>query len=103
MSKHTPTPYQVDGCADANGFITIRRADGTDNGDTEHQPIATVFRSEDAEFIVRACNARLHQLVACQAAVVRLKAANASRSRKQGDFMVSDIEESIALAEGRAE
>jgi hypothetical protein len=51
---------QVDECPDANGFTTIRRYDGTSSGDTEAQPIATVYNSKDAQLIVRACNAYPH-------------------------------------------
>jgi hypothetical protein len=35
--------YTIDECRDAQGFVTIRRFDGSPNGDTEAQPIATVY------------------------------------------------------------
>lgn len=47
--KHTPEPWQVDACRDANGYYTIRKDDGTLNGNTEDEVIATVYIQEDAE------------------------------------------------------
>ena len=41
--EHTPGDWYVDSCLDANGFFTIRRFDGTEHGNTQEQPIATVF------------------------------------------------------------
>lgn len=35
--------WKVDECADANGFATIRPDDGSANGDTDAQPLATVY------------------------------------------------------------
>lgn len=55
-TKHTPR-LTADECPDANGFITLRSYDGTANGDTGEQPIATVYDQDHAEFIVQACNA----------------------------------------------
>lgn len=55
-AQHTSTPWIDDECISMGGFVTIRRADGSPNGDTEEQPIATVYGQEDAAFIVRACN-----------------------------------------------
>jgi len=51
--------WVVDECEDANGHHTIRIADGTPNGNTVEQPIATVFDYEMAQFIVALQNARL--------------------------------------------
>jgi hypothetical protein len=47
----------VDECPDTNGHLTIRWADGSDNGDLERQPIATVYDMDDAQAIVDAWNA----------------------------------------------
>ena len=55
--KHTPTPWIDDACLDAQGFVTIRRADGIEHGDTETAVIATVYDADTAAFIVRVCNA----------------------------------------------
>ena len=44
--------WTVDPATDANGHWTIRIDDGSDHGDTEQQPIATVFVREDAVLIV---------------------------------------------------
>ena len=51
MAEHTPEPWTVDAAVDAHGFYTIRRADGSEHGDTVHAPIATVFLKEDATVI----------------------------------------------------
>ena len=42
-AQHTPGPWTVDDCPDADGYDTIRLADGTANGNTEAQPIATAY------------------------------------------------------------
>ena len=47
-------PWTVDPVPDANGFATIRPADGTETGDVAAQPIAVVYRAEDAERIMSA-------------------------------------------------
>ena len=47
----------VDPCPDANGNATIRWADGSENGDTERQCVATVYNEDDAQGIVDAWNA----------------------------------------------
>jgi hypothetical protein len=44
--------WQIDDCPDAKGFWTIRTHDGTINGDTTQQPIATVYDLANAELIV---------------------------------------------------
>jgi len=46
----------VDPCPDANGYWTIRIDDGSEHGDTEEQPIATVYDLKDAEQIVSVNN-----------------------------------------------
>jgi len=53
------TRWTVDECPDARGFWTIRRADGTPNGNTEAPPIATVYGLALAETIVADHNDRL--------------------------------------------
>ena len=68
--KHTPTPWIDDACLDAQGFVTIRRADGIEHGDTETAVIATVYDADTAAFIVTACNAHEELLAACQHAAV---------------------------------
>jgi hypothetical protein len=54
--SHTLTPWQVDSVPDANGFSTLRRADDSEHGDTDSEPIATVYKEDDAEQIVRCVN-----------------------------------------------
>jgi len=46
----------VDPISDANGFHSIRIDDGTENGDTDAQPVATVYKEEDAQKIVNSHN-----------------------------------------------
>ena len=48
---------KLDPCPDANGNATIRWDDGSENGNTEKQPIATVYDWDDAQGIVDAWNA----------------------------------------------
>lgn len=52
--KHTPGPWQHDDCLSAAGHITIRQADHSPHGNTEAEPIATVYRAEDARLIAAA-------------------------------------------------
>lgn len=60
MSNHSTsntrtTSWQADDCPDAHGFTTIRRAlAGSPHGDTESQPIATVYDDRDVPLIVEA-------------------------------------------------
>lgn len=44
----------VDQCEDAQGNITIRKNDGSENGDTDSQPVATVYEPEYAKIIAAA-------------------------------------------------
>ena len=55
--KDKPELIIVDLCSAANGESTIRWADGSENGDTERQPVATVYDHNDAQGIVDAWNA----------------------------------------------
>lgn len=48
--------WTVDECPDAYGHWTIRIADGTPNGNTDEQPIATVYNLENAKQIVQEHN-----------------------------------------------
>ena len=53
-------PYKavtIDECPDANGNWTMRFANGTANGDTTQEPIATFYQLDVAESVARACNA----------------------------------------------
>ena len=49
----------IDDCPDANGYYTIRFDDGTIHGNTEEQPIATVFDLSIAKDIVDSHNANI--------------------------------------------
>ena len=42
----------VDECLDANGFWTVRVADGTPSGNTQEQPVATFYDRDLAEWFV---------------------------------------------------
>jgi len=48
--NHTPGPWTVDECPDANGNLTIRQADGGPNGNTEYGPIGCAYslRGDDS-------------------------------------------------------
>lgn len=75
QAQHSPLPkLQADECPDANGFVTLRPFDGSPNGDTIEQPIATVYDSGHASFIVRACN-EYGKHADWQKVAIRLKAA----------------------------
>lgn len=45
------TPWIVDECPDANGFSTVAIDDGSLNGSTEEQPVATVYDEANAQAI----------------------------------------------------
>lgn len=51
-AKHTS--WVLDECRDANGFYTVRIADGSPNGDTGACPIATVYQDHNAALIAAA-------------------------------------------------
>lgn len=53
-TQHTPGPWQCDDCLSANGFTTINRADDTPHGNTDEQPVATVYADADACLIAAA-------------------------------------------------
>jgi hypothetical protein len=49
----------IDPTTDSNGFFTLRPSDGSPHGDTDEQPIATVFDESNAKiiaFVVTACH-----------------------------------------------
>lgn len=52
--KHTAGEWIVDPIADAHGYNTVRIADGSINGNTDEEPIATVYKDEDAKLIAGA-------------------------------------------------
>lgn len=54
--KATYSDWIVDNCPDAQGFWTIRLDDATLNGNTDSQPVATVFDRNIAELIVETHN-----------------------------------------------
>ena len=54
IEQHTPGRWTMDKCPDAHGFSTIRPSDGSINGDTDAQPIATVYRPDHALLIATA-------------------------------------------------
>ena len=70
MTQHTPGPWTVDDCPDADGYDTIRLADGTLNGNTEAQPIATAY-SHAA--LIAAAPAMLEALKAVESEITRLE------------------------------
>ncbi len=52
-----PVLVTLDPIEDHDGNATIRWHDGSENGDTEKQPIATVYDRDDAQAMVDAWNA----------------------------------------------
>lgn len=56
--------WTVDECEDANGNLTIRPSDGSRNGNTERQPIATVYGSAPSANLMAAAPAMLAALQA---------------------------------------
>jgi type VI protein secretion system component VasF len=66
--------WTADECVDARGFTTIRPSDGSANGDTDVEPIATVYREADAPLIAAAPDllASLQELHAFAAACMRV-------------------------------
>ena len=71
--KATARPWKADEATDADGYCTLRRADGTANGDTG-TCLATVFDGFDAALIVQAVNER-------DALLARVAALEAERDR----------------------
>ena len=53
-----PDLVVVDDALDANGNATLRWADGSDNGNTDVQPIATIYDYEVALLLADAINGR---------------------------------------------
>lgn len=51
---HTPGPWSIDKCPDANGFATVRVADGSEHGDLDAPVIATVYAEPHATLIAAA-------------------------------------------------
>ena len=112
MSTHTPTPWMVDDCPDSFGNDTVRPSDGTENGDTSAEPIATVYRSEGGEdnsaFIVRAVNSHAVMLAAFRAVMGFYGSAMVGHlMAEQGEAVwyhktIRDARAAIAQAEGEA-
>ncbi len=50
------TLWVIDSCPDANGYWTIRNDDGSIHGDTNSEPIATVYDHDVAVQIVQQHN-----------------------------------------------
>ncbi len=99
MSDHTPTPWVVDAVSDANGYRTIRTDDGSIHGDTDVQPIATVYRNMvrlNAEFIVTACNAHDDLVETLE----RIAATCSSYGNKDAERMRNIARAALAKATG---
>lgn len=56
MTKHTSEPWVADACRDARGYITLRMADGTPEGDTA-TCMGSIYHEPNAERIVQCVNA----------------------------------------------
>ena len=82
IEQHTPGRWTMDKCPDAHGFSTIRPSDGSINGDTDAQPIATVYRPDHALLIATAPETAAER--------DRLRAVNADLLALLGDVVSAD-------------
>ena len=101
MSNHTPGPWVIDACEDACGNLTVRRADGTEHGNTEQEPISTVYSPHDASLIAAAPDL----LEALREIYAEVTEDNAGLTRDDYESIVLTIRDvasaAIAKAEGR--
>jgi len=85
----------ADECCAFSGHVTIRMADGTPNGDTDRQPIATVYDAADAPMVAAAPDA----IAALRALLLQCIQSGVVFER---DDCVAQARAIIAKAEGRA-
>jgi hypothetical protein len=101
MSKFTPGPWVIDACEDACGNLTVRRADGTEHGNTEQEPISTVYSPHDASLIAAAPDL-LEALREINAEVTEDNAGLTRYEYEQIVLTICDIARTaIAKAEGK--
>lgn len=100
--KHTPTPWKTEKNKDAY-------AGGTGILPRKHSGhyVGVMFRSNpneanDAEFIVRACNAHEELLEATKNAVVFLEASMVTKPTDDVSMALSHLRAAIAKAEGQS-
>lgn len=93
--------WTVDECEDANGNLTIRPSNGSRNGNTERQPIATVYGSAPSANLMAAAPAMLaalREVEKCPHAMVALARMGAIEG--DGRNYASEVRAAIALATG---
>ncbi len=91
--------WMVDEALDAHGFATIRRDNGTVNGDIEAQPIATVYDVSHAKLIALAPQFR----EAAKDAIEAIKNACRRRNPNANNGLgLAYPEEQVALEELQA-
>jgi len=107
MTQHTPGPWTVDDCPDADGYDTIRLADGTLNGNTEAQPIATAYSHSALIAAAPAMLEALRKLSADAAIFTRTmpesggSRAHWSEMRRRLINSNTEVQAVIAAAEGK--
>ncbi len=67
--EHTKGKWQADTCLDANGFHTIRLEDGTPHGNTDEQPVATVYTEANARRICQCANSHDDLVGLCKSVI----------------------------------
>ena len=87
--------FQVDACLDANGFHTIRHSDGTIHGNTEENPVATVYTKEYAHIIAAAPEL----LEACKKHIKEIESRGYGKTGKPYLRSIRGIIQAIAKAE----
>jgi hypothetical protein len=101
---YTQVPWTVDECPDANGLMTIRKADGSPNGDLDSDPIATVIDDNDASLIAAAPEMRL-ALVLNEQVLLELSSLLEELEEEETRSLVRTAiiitREALAKAEGR--
>lgn len=97
-TKHTPGPWTVDVAPDAGGFSTVRPDNGTCYGDTDQQPIATVYELDHAGLIAAAPD-----LLLAAEEYLRLECDPAHAEGSMSlDYARDDLRAAIARARGVA-
>lgn len=84
--------WTIDACLDANGFSTLRVSDGSEHGDTDRQPIATVYDEENAARIVAAVNLHVPNVATTAMFLMEGMKDAEDRNKAQGSSRSSYLE-----------
>lgn len=103
--KPTSGPWIADCIGDMDGYSTVRIADGSEYGNTETQPIATVYVDADARLIAAAPDL-LAALTRCEEYLCEMGCDCGVEIGDDGDVHTSDcmlgqVQTAISKAEGR--